>query len=505
MYTPSSIIQTIIRSNAANERYENILNGMTALKNNIKMNSSVNIDDILPSYDIYAYKTHKFTVPTYGYYQRLIPLSAVNFASDINFPLNNTEQFISDIVLNVKIEGVGSDLSGPALSHPNALQYHYCDYPGVRIAKQSTFLIDDQVYEQYYPENSIMYRQLDLATEYRRSWDICHGQEQPIEGFMYMPDNQVKIKQQILNGPQTPKYYQPPLDLWIKGNFFFNNDSNPLIVGGVYHKSRTITYKLESLSNILFVRINGQSYGYNTPECIAAVGRILPEPKILSAVLYANNLSMDPEVYNLYVNQIGYMIYRMHNMTTVTLTSPSGQQLLDRIRFPTESIRFGLQPISNQLIMDSWYKFTGITQNTIQTPIYMLDPDNGPPILSVANVRYNTIIQTFDQCGFYMKGSDNRLYDLLPPVFYANYLRTRQDLMFAPEDPGLMAILFNRKTSNEETSGYIDLTELRELYFNWTGNYISMQTPVRLVVCSKSVNIIEISSSAKGYNMKFIM
>ena len=513
-FMPSSIIQTIMITNAQNVQYEALLNSMTTLKNFIQASGyKTSLDDIIKAYHVYAYKQHKFSVPTFNYYQRIMPTSQVSFDSLLSFPLNNTDQFIGDIVLNLKISAIGDPtLVGPALSRQNAPQFHYCDYPGVRLTKLSTFEIDDIKYESYEPRTTMMYRQFELPVDFYESWDTCHGQEQPIDGYVYMPDSQCKVKQQILNGPQTPKTYQPVLDLWIKGNFFFNHEDNPLPVGGIYTKSRTISYNLEKLSNILFVRLNGQSYGYGTQEAIsaaAALGITLPpSPTIISAGLYVNNISMDSDIYRLYIQQVGYSIYRLHNTYKIQLVNSTGIQLLDQLRFATESIKFGLQPLQNQQMMDSWYKFTGANQNTIPIPIYLADPNGGSPNISIANIRYRIPTQVIDTCGFYIKGEDNKLYDLTSPVFYSSYLQTRPGMLYAPTDPGLMAITFNRpkEDKEQETNGYLDLTQMRELYFNWTSSYINMNNPVELFISTKSINILEIDvNGTKGYRLKFFM
>jgi hypothetical protein len=513
-FMPSTIIQTIMLTNTQNVQYEALLNSMTTLKNYIQANGyQTSLDDIIKGYHVYAYRQHKFSVPSFNYYQRIIPTSQLSFGNNLIFPLNNTDQFIGDIVLNIKIAAIGDPtLTGPAISRQNAPQYHYCDFPGVRLTKLSTFEIDDIKYESYEPKTTMIYRQFDLPLDYQQAWDVCHGQEQPIDGYVYMPDSQCKVKQQILNGPQTPKTYQPVLDLWIKGNFFFNHENNPLPVGGIYTKSRNITYNLENISNILFVRLNGQSYGYGTQEAIsaaAALGITLPPiPNIISASLYVNNISMDSDIYKLYIQQVGYCVYRLHNSYKIQLVNSSGIQLLDKLRFATESIRFGLQPLQNQQMIDSWYKFTGATQNTIPIPIYLSDPNGSAPNISIANVRYRIPTQVIDTCGFYIKGEDNKLYDLTSPTFYSSYLQTRLGMLYAPSDPGLMAITFNRPKNDEylETNGYFDLTQMRELYFNWTSSYINMNNPVELFISTKSINILEIDVTGnRGYRLKFFM
>jgi hypothetical protein len=158
--------------------------------------------------------------------------------------------------------------------------------------------------------------------------------------------------------------------------------------------------------------------------------------------------------------------------------------------------------------MDAWYKFHDVTQHAIPVPIYLNDPNNVSPILSIANVRFRSPILTVDKCGFYIKGQDNKLYDFLSPTFYSSYLQTRINMLYAPDDPGLMSITFNRvKDDNaQETNGYLDLTQMRELYFNWISSYINMNNPVELFICTKSINIVEINEdNSNGYRLRFFM
>jgi hypothetical protein len=527
-YTPSSIIQVIIQSNAQNERQELLLTCMSLLRQRIRtaidIGVPMTIDDVSQTYSVYAVSKHRYAVPTFNYYQHLMPTSTVGFGREITFQLTNTEQFINDIVLYVEIDGIGNPslLYQPALSlctpqgQATVPYFHYCDFPGVRLCKRSRFEIDGINYEEYYPHNVMMSREFDITNDHKQAWDIAHGQEQPTDGYIYLPDSQIKVKQQIYNGAQTPRVYQKPLQLWIKGNFFFNDPETPLPTGQIYCKSRTISYILEDLSKILFVKIGGTSYGYGTPECLLAAAQygitLPPAPTITKAHLYVNNISMDPYIYDIYIKSISTVIVRTHYSAKYQLALGSGTQRLDLLKYAIESLRFGLQPPVNSTSPDSWYKYDVLVPRTNVAPILLVDT-NGSSILPLhdtyGNIRYNETLPVVKNVGFYINGDDNRLYDLSSPTFYSAYLQTRPKMLYAPTDPGLMAITFNRGRIDEntlETTGYLDLTRMKEFTFAWNSDYITQSTPADLFICTKCMNILNVSEHGEyGYQLSFYM
>lgn len=132
----------------------------------------------------------------------------------------------------------------------------YCEYPGERLLKKVQFQVNGNPLDDYTSDVTIFNRKFRLAPGKVTGWKRLVGQEVEVEAYTDLVTidtasvwpsqfnnlmNQAvpsvlapvcpvsatqnsRLRQYVLNGPQTPRAEQPALELWIPLLFWFNKD-----------------------------------------------------------------------------------------------------------------------------------------------------------------------------------------------------------------------------------------------------------------------------------------
>jgi hypothetical protein len=391
----------------------------------------------------------------YDYYAT--PLTSGNFILNDNnelvFSLPTVgQQFINDIVINLELTQFGTPGS--------TTQYCYADWPGVRMFKEVRFIYDNLEIDMYTPEDVMFDRQYRIPLENRIQWDSGMGQARPKQAKLYNPDYQIEQIITIVDGAQTPKSVQPPLVMWIKLNFDFNQKiKNAFYIRPIVGGRREIRLSLADLSTFFFKKDpNGTITG-------ATVG-----PSIQKAVMYVQNIYTSPDFYDYYLDTISYIITRTYQDMTRIITNANDTLKLDGLRYPTESIRFGFRPLENKNTPDRWYRYTKCSKRSIPYPMSQINPVNptGPSILTRLPAEYYLESAQIDTILFSIRG-DYFLYPDLPLGFFTRYISVRYGIDIASEDFGSGIITFNvKETDGNDNNGFLDLSTGESLIAKWT-------------------------------------
>jgi hypothetical protein len=219
---------------------------------------------------------------------------------------------------------------------------------------------------------------------------------------------QTDVAQSLLffnNGPQTPKPIQSPLEMWIKLNFWFNNNVNLAVpsvaipfgqryinitladpqsnsngnllseVAGAYLKVTTL-YDSEkpefeqgadftpNTTDIRYYPWSSESSYLNSKSGETNIpGITFPESSVnqltvrdaINAELYINNIFVNPEIHDIYIKRIGFSLIRVFRQQFSNISGSSlSDILLSQLKWPIEYMFVALQPTWN----------TNTTQNT---------------------------------------------------------------------------------------------------------------------------------------------
>ena len=116
--------------------------------------------------------------------------------------------FTSDMALRVRLAPIGTRT--PTTSSP---LFRYCELPGVRLLRFSEFLSGETPIDNYDPDDVNNYTKIFLNTDFQPGYFACVGEQ--TTNFASFTSNGFSVVAQYSDGPQTPKTYQPALEMMI--------------------------------------------------------------------------------------------------------------------------------------------------------------------------------------------------------------------------------------------------------------------------------------------------
>ena len=229
---------------------------------------------------------------------------------------------------------------------------------------------------------------------------------------------------QYVNGPQTPKPVQPPLEIWNKLKFWFNDDVSLSIASvSIPFGQRFITIDLCPQTQLAFeypsiyCQIRGTQnaaplgvadikYGVSYFNIFQPLG--MTEIKIEKMELYINNIFVNPEIHDIYLKRVGFSLIRVYRQHTQRCNQEGYDEiLLSQLKWPIEYMFVGLRPIwnvktvapaadgtvtGNENMWRDWHRMTRNVDVTRGDKIYVEIPDielTGPNLSDCNIIKSN--------------------------------------------------------------------------------------------------------------------
>ena len=121
---------------------------------------------------------------------------------------------------------------------------------------------------------------------------------------------------EILRGPQTPKFIQPNLSLWIPLHLWFcKSPEYAFPVVCLTHGTKLIEIEIEKLKNLVYEVPVIHKYNIQNFKFIDAGEVFIPQGisgKIVKADLYINNYFLSKEIIVIFVQQVNLLLVRIH-------------------------------------------------------------------------------------------------------------------------------------------------------------------------------------------------
>ena len=264
---------------------------------------------------------------------------------------------------------------------------------------------------------------------------------------------------QFVNGPQTPKPVQPPLELWVPLMFWFNTDVRLSIPSvSIPFGQRFITIDLSDLQsnnygNLIYETAGAylrQSFEYDSSQTgsesdtrlvyytpWSAESAYLNNRTVInagagisgtnwpgvtfptnstnqiviaqnmSAELYINNIFVNPEIHDIYIKRIGFSLIRVFRQQTTNISGSSlSDILLSQLKWPIEFMYVGLHPqwntnsTQNTNAWRDWHRFT--RQVNANTSTTMQSNNYAEQVTNPAGGKVNVFIgQTVQPTTYY--------------------------------------------------------------------------------------------------------
>lgn len=447
----------------------------------------IKIQNVNPSYDDVR-RTHAFFINTtfkplvsvaYGYSQvGVTPLPL--FGSSVRLKVPVFGDFIADQAIHITI----SELS--AVHKDNRIRWY--DFIGHRLIKRVSLVMDGVVIDQYGTEEMEMFYRFHVNKSQKPGWMKCVGQELPKVGtFLQDPTNQsVKERKMIYDGYQTQKRTHDELDLYIPLLFWYNKDPAFAL------SNWNITY------DKFFIDVEFA----NLEECIQVIDYIgdggkYITPSFITCDLISNHVYTTPEVAELFKHRTQFSIARVHKRVDRILNKSFDSVNISDIKFAVENLYIRFRPLANEQDMNASeiWRINDVSEYR-EVKYASIISVAGTTTLAYTPVYYYASYPAVDSISLVSNGST--IYDSHSSSFYNSYIPLRYggDRITTPDDNGSYLMTFSLFPGEAQPSGYLNFSQSRDQYINYSSSYIDADHPVNMAVCATCINFLILSDGS---------
>lgn len=390
----------------------------------------------------------------------------VSFDSSFNFTVPQFGQFVSDMVLHIRL----SKLTATAPSD----KVRWTEYLGHRLLNEVSLHISNMPVDKYTSDDYNAHFQFKVPPRKKNGYLRSIGQEVPEVGYLtaFPTVDEVREYKLFGSGPQTFKNSQPAIDLWIPLLFWCRDHRSALPNFLIPHGLTEVVIKTAPLADL----ISFATYPPGTGEFVA--------PTIELAELHSNHIFILPEVHELFVKRFGFQLIRVHRQHVEELDQANGAIRLTKIRWPVESLFVGFRPKENLLNSQKWHHNMVVVDTAVKQVVS--SPANA---IQINNATYLT--QTYPIDSMSLESHNVELFSARAPEFYNQYMPYRRGKnLNTPIDQGWMMMDFNFDPNSYQPSGHINVSTSRELYLKYNSSYITPNTPTDLIVLATCINFL---------------
>ncbi len=340
---------------------------------------------------------------------------------------------------------------------------------------------------------------------------------------------------QIVNGPQTPKPIQPPLELWNKLRFWFNDDVRLSIASvSIPFGQRYISIDLANQNLLTFefpsiyletitdavIGIPGGPVAQRQKTYTPIFQKFgVTDVSIEKMELYINNIFVNPEVHDIYIKRIGFSLIRVYRQHTQRCNQESSdEKLLSQLKWPIEYMFVGLRPTwnikdvtvgsggvvngGNQNVWRDWHRMTKVVEATCDDPS-LAETSNGLAVAatgsSIGQVipdKYYIPVPTVDSLTLTSHGIV--IFDNFNDTFFNQYMPYHYGgpALVTPDDVGALFVNMALFPRSYQPSGHLNVSRARETYLKWTTSYVSAKTPADLLAVAVAINFLLITDGS---------
>ncbi len=428
----------------------------------------------------------------------------------------------------------------------------YCDYPGLRLLRGVRFTVNGNPLDSYTSNVSTFYLNFLIPSDKLDGFKKLVGHEVSIDAFSNVnvtagartmadigpvaTDTSRRLGH-VLDGPQTPKALQPQQVWMIPHWFWFCKDTRLAIASvSIPYGQRFIEWDLEVQNRIQYVvpgtdiylrqhlissvavppaparAAQTQFIPYLVPNSTISTGT--NNGAIAETTLFINNLFMQSEVHDIFIDRVGFSLIRLHRFQNVLLNAEYTEVLLNQLKWPIETIYSGVRPSENTAdnagSAVNWYKYGRVTNNQSSVVDISYDvaataaaPDAVGTFATVNDTLfYDTLAPVCSTLKVESHG--NTLWQELPVLFYNAYapFQFGGANVITPKDDGVMMVNFALYPGSYQPSGHLNISRSREFHFDVQSTsilgvpQISSSLPAELVVYGVAINFLLISDGS---------
>jgi hypothetical protein len=333
----------------------------------------------------------------------------------------------------------------------------------------------------------------------------------------------VRDRFQCVDGPQTPKYMQPPLEIWNKLRFWFNEDARLSIASvSIPFGQRFISIQLARQDQLAYefpglyvCQTHSVTNGSITHRTVSYrpwyVAGAISEISLTNVELYVNNIFVNPEVHDIFIKRIGFSLIRVYRFqTSRTNNTERDEKLLSQLKWPIEYMFVGLRPIwnvapANPTQWRDWHRMTKVMDVVCDNPhlsevVADVNGVTNRTIFSrVGQIVPNTCVKelkTIDAITLTAHGIN--IHDNFPSTFFNAYnpFHYGGPAVITPSDEGAMMVNFALYPKSYQPSGHLNVSRAREFFLNWSTRYVGANTSAELLAVAVAINFLLITDGS---------
>lgn len=440
------------------------------------------IDQVSKTHLVFVNSTFKPFVHVTSEYMKTCNRSGTipTIGADVRFTFPKHGNFINDTVVYFKIKDFAST------SPQNKVRY--AEFLGHRLAKKTTFLVNNIKMSEYTSDYYNVHWQFKVDPGKEAGYLRNIGQETPTLGYLIGNPltDETREYRYYGNGPQTFKTVQPAVELWIPLLFWFKDVHTSFPNFMLNYGAAEVNMQLATEAELI-------SYANYTN----ATGKIYTSPKITECTMYSRHLFMHEEVMNLFEKTYSYQLVRVVNQHSVKLNARQSIVKLTHVRWPVESLYVAFQPLANQQHSQNWHLNSMISVIYLQTPV----TDGSTVLINNASVNIcSPMVETLQ-----LMNKDIILFPETSPSFYNSYIPYAQEGAHrTPRDIGWYSFNFNLFPNKYQPSGHFNASVDRELSVAYTSamnpntndTCISMQNVAQMNVLAECINFLYVADKS---------
>lgn len=464
--------------------------------NDISLEKQPTLKDIEKTHVLFFTTHFKPFVSMSFEYIKVMPNNKASCGKKVKFNIPQYGDLFHDMCLHVKIDS-------PTITNKDPLitpSFNYCDFIGERLLESVQFEINGNVLDKY-DHHAMNFRRLFFVSEnIKTSYYRCVGQELPEESYLNQlkgfqnstPDN-YRVKLDVCLGNQTPKETLDTVELFIPLCFWFNLDPRLSIPSiAIPSGQRFIELDLAEQTSLIGYNLRGGS-----------LIPVIADLNFSEFNLYVNNIFLNPEIHNIFLQRIGFTLIRIHKIQKFTANKSEDTILLKDMKFPIESLFIGMKLKSNENSLSNWHHFSKISSTEKDLPNVLAYYENSGNVLNdfadieKPQITVNQKISTIDTISLTAHGV--KIYETMPSGFFNQYTSYRyggQSLGAPKDDLGAMFIPFCLYPGSYQPSGHINISRAREFYLKYKSsvdsgvNVINRNNNGTLIILASALNFL---------------
>jgi hypothetical protein len=226
----------------------------------------------------------------------------------------------------------------------------WTSYPGERFFSLVKFEVNGNPLDEYTSQSYVFYRQMRVMAHKEVGYNRCMGQEEPQRGHLKQPvwknsgirssAIQHRFESVSYGGLQTPTGQKSEgVELLIPLLFWFNLDARLSVPSVTIPFGQRFIKAIICNGNQLVDLVPRGNGTWENPLATLDYSNM-----INNIYLYINNIFVNKEVHDIFIERIGFTLIRVHRYQTFTLNMTSHRMLLSQLKWPTETILVGFRP-----------------------------------------------------------------------------------------------------------------------------------------------------------------